>query len=162
MILIGIGVAVLLAVLFTPFGDIVADRLSTLSEGTQDGSAQERLEEFVTLWSLPDSSLFGSGFTITDVGAAGTMPIDGMIIACWLSMGIMVGGFCLSALLWAVGNALAVAFTDPAPEAVVIGALALGALAQVPLANITSGESGFLFWTFAVLLTPKLTPRAAA
>jgi hypothetical protein len=107
-------------------------------------------------------SLFGSGFTITDVGAAGTMPIDGMIIACWLSMGIMVGGFCLSALLWAVGNALAVAFTDPAPEAVVIGALALGALAQVPLANITSGESGFLFWTFAVLLTPKLTPRAAA
>jgi hypothetical protein len=162
MILIGIGVAVLLAVLFTPFGDIVADRLSTLSEGTQDGSAQERLEEFVMLWSLPDSSLFGSGFTITDVGAAGTMPIDGMIIACWLSMGIMVGGFCLSALLWAVGNALAVAFTDPAPEAVVIGALALGALAQVPLANITSGESGFLFWTFAVLLTPKLTPRAAA
>jgi hypothetical protein len=107
-------------------------------------------------------SLFGSGFTITDVGAAGTMPIDGMIIACWLSMGIMVGGFCLSALLWAVCNALAVAFTDPAPEAVVIGALALGALAQVPLANITSGESGFLFWTFAVLLPPKLTPRAAA
>jgi hypothetical protein len=162
MILVGIGLAVLLAVLFTPFGDIVADRLSTLSEGTQDGSAQERLEEFVTLWNLPDSSLFGSGFTITDVGAAGAMPIDGMIIACWLAMGIMVGGFCLTALLWAIGNALAVAWTDPAPEAVMIGALALGALSQIPLANITSGENGFLFWTFAVLLTPKLTPRASA
>jgi hypothetical protein len=162
MILIGIGVAVLLAVLFTPFGEIVIDRLSTLSEGTQDGSAQERLGEFVTLWNLPDSSLFGSGFTITDVGAAGAMPIDGMIIACWLSMGIMVGGFCLAALLWAIGNALAVAWSDPAPEAVVIGALALGALSQIPLANITSGESGFLFWTFAVLLVPKLTPRFSA
>jgi len=159
MILVGIALAVLLAVLFTPFGDIVVDRLSTLSEGTQDGSAQERLAEFVTLWNLPDSSLFGSGFTITDVGAAGAMPIDGMIIACWLSMGIMVGGFCLTALLWAIGNALRVAWTDPAPEAVVIGALALGALSQIPLANITSGENGFLFWTFVVLLTPKLRPR---
>ena len=162
MILVGIALAVLLAVLFTPFGDIVADRLSTLGEGTQDGSAQERLEEFVTLWNLPDSSLFGSGFTITDVGAAGAMPIDGMIIACWLSMGIMVGGFCLAALLWAIGNALVAAWTDPAPEAVVIGALALGALTQIPLASITSGENGFLFWTFVVLLTPKLTPRASA
>jgi len=162
MILVGIGVAVLLAVLFTPFGDIVMDRLSTLSEGTQDGSAQERLEEFVTLWNLPDSSLFGSGFTITDVGAAGAMPIDGMIIACWLSMGIMVGAFCLTAVFWAIGNALAVAWTDPAPEAVVIGALALGALSQMPLANITSGENGFLFWTFAVLLAPKLAPRVSA
>jgi hypothetical protein len=162
MILVGIGVAVLLAIPFTPFGDIVVDRLLTLSEGIQDGSAQERLEEFVTLWNLPDSSLFGSGFTITDVGAAGAMPIDGMIIACWLSMGIMVGGFCLAALLWAIGNALAVAWTDPAPEAVVIGALALGALSQIPLANITSGENGFLFWTFAVLLTPKHDLRVLA
>lgn len=162
MILVGIGIAVLLAVLFTPFGDIVADRLSTLSEGTQDGSAQERLEEFVTLWNLPDSSLFGSGFTITDVGAAGAMPIDGMIIACWLSMGIMVGGFCLAALFWAIGNALAIAWSDRAPEAVVIGALALGALSQMPLANITSGENGFLFWTFAVLLAPKFKPRFSA
>ncbi len=159
MILVGIALAVLIAVLFTPFGDLVMDRLSTLSEGTQDGSAQERLGEFVRLWNLPDSSLFGSGFTITDVGAAGAMPIDGMIIACWLSMGIMVGGFCLAALLWAIGNAVAAAWTDPAPEAVVIGALALGALAQIPLANITSGESGFLFWTFAVLVAPKLTPK---
>ena len=159
MILVGTGLAVIIAVLFTPFGDIVMDRLSTLSEGTKDGSAQERLGEFVTLWNLPDSSLFGSGFTITDVGAAGAMPIDGMIIACWLSMGIMVGGFCLAALLWAIGNAVAAAWTDPVPEAVVIGALALGALSQIPLANITSGENGFLFWTFAVLVTPKLAPR---
>lgn len=159
IILVGIGIAVLLAVLLTPFGDVVVERLSTLSEGSQDGSAQERLEEFITLWNLPDSSLFGSGFTITDVGAAGAMPIDGMIVACWLSMGIIVGAFCLTALCWAIGNAVAVTWTDPSSEAIVIGALALGGLLQLPLASITSGENGFFFWTFAVLLGPGLMSR---
>jgi hypothetical protein len=162
VILVGIGIAVLLAVLLTPFGDVVADRLSTLSEGSQDGSAQERLEEFVTLWNLPDSSLFGSGFTITDVGAAGAMPVDGMIVACWLSMGIVVGGFCLTALCWAIGNAIVVTWTDPSPDSVVISALALGALLQMPLANITSGENGFFFWTFAILLGTASMPRRTA
>ncbi len=160
MILIGIGLALLLAATLTPFGDIVVERLSTLGEGTKDGSAQERLEEFLTLWNLPDSSLFGSGFTITDVGSAGAMPVDGMIIACWLSMGIVVGGFCLTALLWAIANALAVAWTDRSLEAIVVGALALSALAQLPLANVTSGENGFLFWAFIVLLAPRLARRA--
>lgn len=161
VILVGIGVALLLAATLTPFGDVVVERLSTLGEGIQDGSAQERLEEFVTLWKLPDSSLFGVGFTITDVGSAGAMPVDGMIIACWLSMGIVVGAFCLTALLWSIGNALATAWRDGSTEAVIVGALALGALAQLPLANITSGENGFLFWTFVVLLTPPLLARPA-
>jgi len=160
IILVGIGIAVVLAVLLTPFGDVVVDRLSTLSEGSQDGSAQERMEEFVTLWNLPDSSLFGSGFTVSDVGAAGAMPVDGMVVACWLAMGIVIGGFCLTALCWAIGNAVAVTWTDPSPEAVVIGALALGALLQLPLASITSGENGFFFWTFAVLLGSGLAPRS--
>ncbi|MGJ4942084.1 O-antigen ligase family protein [Bradyrhizobium sp. HKCCYLS1011] len=162
MILLGIAVAVVLAATLTPFGDVVAERLSSLGEGTKDGSAQERLEEFMTLWNLPDSSLFGSGFTITDVGSAGAMPIDGMIITCWVSMGIVVGGVCLAALLWAIGNAVGAALSDRTTEAVIVGALALGALAQLPLANITSGESGFLFWTFAVLLAPKRPEEGAA
>ncbi|MGJ4927637.1 O-antigen ligase family protein [Bradyrhizobium sp. HKCCYLS2038] len=157
LILVGLAVAVVLAATLTPFGDVVADRLSSLSEGTKDGSAQERLQEFVTLWNLPDSSLFGTGFTITDVGAAGAMPVDGMIIACWLIMGIVVGGFCLAGLLWAIGNALASAWSDRSAEAVIVGALALGALVQLPLANITSGENGFLFWMSAALLVPAAT-----
>jgi len=161
LILVGIAIAVLLAATLTPFGDVVADRLSSLSGGAQDGSAQERLEEFVTLWKQPDSSLFGVGFTITDVGSAGAMPVDGMIIACWLAMGIVAGGFCLTALVWAIGNAIGAALSDRTTDAVVVGALALGALVQLPLANIASGESGFLFWTFAVLLTPQQTERGA-
>ena len=63
--------------------------------------AQERLEEYATLWSHPDSSLFGIGFTAGDVGSAGTMAVDGMIITCWLTMGIVVGILCLIALVCA-------------------------------------------------------------
>ena len=39
-----------------------------------------------------------------------------------------------------------------------LGALGCGALVQLPLANLTSGEFGFLFWTFAVLAV--LPPHA--
>lgn len=161
LILVGIGVAVLLAALLTPFGDVIAERFSTLGSGTQDGSAQERFDEFVTLWRQPDSSLFGVGFTITDVGVAGSMPVDGMFITCWLSMGIIVGGLCLTALFWAIGNALSTAWIDRTTDAIIVGALALGALWQLPLASITSGESGFLFWTFVVLVSPRLVARPA-
>jgi hypothetical protein len=43
------------------------------------------------------------------------------------------------ALSWAIGNAIVAGWTDPAPEAIVIGALAMGAFLQLPLA--TSGEN---------------------
>lgn len=160
LISIGVVVVVVLAATLTPFGDGIAERVATLGEGAQDGSAQERLEEFVTLWSQWDSSAIGSGFVTTDAGTAGAMPIDGMIIACWLSMGIFFGLLCLGALVWAILNAVSTALRDASREAVIVGALALGALVQIPLANITSGEAGFFFWTFAVLSTPR--PAAVA
>lgn len=152
-ILLGILGAGVVAATLTPFGDVIGDRLATLGEGSQDGSAQERLEQFVTLWHQWDSSLFGVGFTVTDVGSAGAMAADGMIIACWLSMGIVVGLLCLFGLVWAMWQAVTAAWRDRRTEAVIVGALACGALIQLPLANITSGENGFLFWTFVVLTT---------
>lgn len=156
-ILIGGLVLVVVAATLTPFGDVISDRLATLSEGSQDGSAQERLEQFITLWNLPDSSVFGSGFTVTDVGTAGAMPVDGMIIACWLTMGIVVGLVCLSGVVFAAINMIASAFRDGSWQAVVIGGLGLGALTQLPLANLTSAENGFMFWTFAALLCGRTT-----
>jgi hypothetical protein len=143
--------ALVIAVVLTPFSEIIADRLSTLVEGGQDGSVKERLEQFITLWSQSDSLLFGSGYTTTDVGSAGAMPIDGMIIACWLMMGIPVGLACLSGFIWAAGRAIGTAARDTRMESVIIGAFGCGALFQLPLANISSGELGFLFWTFAAL-----------
>jgi hypothetical protein len=153
LVIVGLIVAVILAATLTPFGDMISERVSSLGEGSQDGSAQERLDEFVTLWNLPDSSVIGSGFTTTDAGSAGAMPIDGMLVACWLIMGMVVGLICLAALIGAALMPLWVAWRDRGQEAIVIGALGCGALVQLPLANLTSGESGFMFWTFAVLLS---------
>ncbi|MET0876063.1 MAG: O-antigen ligase family protein [Tardiphaga sp.] len=156
VILAGIVVVVALAATLTPFGDVIADRVATLGEGSKDGSAQERLDEFVTLWNQWDSSVIGTGFTSGDVGSAGTMPIDGMIVACWVAMGIVVGMICLTGLGLAILNPLLTAWHERSREAIIVGALACGALVQLPLANITSGENGFMFWTFAVLATPRL------
>ena len=133
-----------------PFSDVIAERLESLSKGSQDGSSQERMEEFVTLWNLPDSGLMGSGFTITDAGQAGAMPIDGQIVANWVAMGIVVGLICLFALVWAAVQAIVEARRGTR-EAVVLGAMATCALVQLPLAGISSGELGVLFWTFAAL-----------
>lgn len=154
-ILAGAVVLVVAAATLTPFGDVIGERLATLGEGSQDGSAQERIDQFVTLWNQWDSSLFGAGFTVTDVGTAGAMPVDGMIIACWLTMGIVVGLVCLGALVAAALNTIVTAWRDGSPQAIVIGALGCGALSQLPLANLTAAESGFMFWTFAALLLDR-------
>ncbi|CAL8981936.1 hypothetical protein RHODGE_RHODGE_02879 [Rhodoplanes serenus] len=155
--LAGLAAAAIVAATLTPFGEVIGDRLATLSDGSQDGSLQERLEQYVTLWSQGDGTLFGSGFTVGDVGSAGVMAIDGMIVACWVAMGIAVGLVCLAGFVWAAGTAIAAAARVGDREAVVIGALACGALFQMPLASIASGELGFLFWTFVAL-----APAAAA
>lgn len=161
VILLGLVTSAVIAALATPFGDVLTDRLASLTEGSGDDSAEERLEQFVMLWNTWDSSLFGSGFSTTDVGTAGTMAVDGMIVACWLMMGLVVGMICLAALVWAAGNAIGAAWRDTRPEAIMIGAFGCAALVQMPLANVTSGEFGFLFWTFAVLATlpSRTTPR---
>ncbi|MGO9132772.1 MAG: O-antigen ligase family protein [Methylovirgula sp.] len=151
IIMIVMVVAAVLIATASPFADTIGDRLQTLGQGSQDGSAQERLLEYVALWTRWDSSLFGIGFTTTDVGTAGAMAVDGMIVFCWLSMGIIVGLACIAGFLWAIWNVIAIVREDPRPQMIVIGALACGALVQLPLANIGSGELGFLFWTFAAL-----------
>jgi O-Antigen ligase len=150
-ILLGSFGAVVSAATLPPFASVVSERLATLSEGTADSSAQERLDEYLALWNQTDSNVFGTGFTTVDVGSAGAVATDGMIIGCWVAMGIVVGLFCLSALVWATLNMVAAAWRDGRREAIVVGAIGCGALVQLPLANIASGELGFLFWTFAAL-----------
>jgi hypothetical protein len=159
--LIGFGAlgAIVFAAVLPPFSEVVTDRLATLTEGSTDGSAQERLEQYMMLWSQWDSSLFGVGFTTADVGSAGAIATDGTIIQCWLAMGIVVGLVCLIALVWATASMMVAAWRDGRREAIVVGAIGCGMLVQLPLATITSGELGFLFWTFAALAA--LGPSAA-
>ena len=142
---------VIIAATVEPFGTVINDRLGTFNSGSQDGSGQERLSEFVTLWDQWDSGMWGNGFTIVDTGIAGAMPIDGMIVTCWVTMGIVVGLVCLAALLWAICQPVWIAARLQTREPVVLGALAFGTLVQFSLAGIAVGELGFLFWTFAAL-----------
>ncbi len=152
LILVALALGGAVALVTPPFSDVIGDRLATLGQGSQDGSFQERLDQYLTLWLLPDSSVIGNGFTTTDVGSAGQMPIDGMIIACWMMMGIIGGILCLCGLFWAISRALRQALIERSRHAVMIGALASGSMLQIPLANICSAEAGFLFWSFVVLL----------
>lgn len=153
------SIAMVFVAMLTPFGDVISDRLASLTQGSNDGSARERLDQFISLWNLPDSGLFGSGFSTVDVGSAGTMAVDGMFITCWISMGIVVGLICLAALVWACVVAMKCSWSNTQITSVLVGALAAGSLFQMPLANIITGELGFLFWTFIVLISTREEPE---
>lgn len=66
-----------------------------------------------------------------------------------------MGLLCLTALLLAIAQPVWIATRLRTREAVVLGELALGALVQLPLSGIASGEMGFLFWTFVALAWPE-------
>lgn len=156
---IGASIGMILLALLTPFSDVITDRFASLTEGSNDGSARERLEEFVTLWNMPTSNLIGTGFSNVDVGTAGAMPVDGVFVSCWLSMGLVIGLVCIGALFLACWNAIFSAFGSERRTAIIAGALALGAMVHFPLANIIAGEAGFLFWTFVVLIQASKSPK---
>jgi O-antigen ligase len=93
-----------------------------------------------------------------DVGTAGAMPVDGQIIACWITMGIPVGLLCLAAYLWTGFWATSAAWRNSTREGVVLGALAFGAIViQMPLSSIGSGEIAVLFWMLAAMACPRET-----
>ncbi|WP_407174863.1 O-antigen ligase family protein [Bradyrhizobium sp. STM 3562] len=152
---IGIACAVIAATAFAPFSDVITSRFESLGSVANDSSGTERLDEFVTLWNAPDSTVTGRGFTITDVGVAGAMPIDGQIIASWVTMGIPVGLVCLAAYIWTGLWAASAAWRMPMREGVVLGALAVGALlVQMPLTSVSSGEVSALFWMCVAMACP--------
>ncbi|TDX64258.1 O-antigen ligase-like membrane protein [Methylosinus sp. sav-2] len=151
VMMIGLCAATIVALIATPFGESISARLATFTEGSRDGSARERIDQYSALWNLSDSSLIGAGFTTVDTGVAGSQPVDGMIIACWQSMGIVFGLICLFALVWVTVSAIVGALNDGRAESVMLGAFGAFFLVQLPLAGIGSGEAGFLFWTFMAL-----------
>jgi len=142
----------LLAMMTVPeIADMLGDRLATFGSVGQDVSAIERMEQFVQLWSRAEDYMLGNGFTVVDVGSAGVMAIDGMLIASWTMMGLVGGLVCLAGFLWAIFRAIPLPTPGLSPERVVLGGLMVASLIQLPLASIGAAELGFLFWTSATL-----------
>ncbi|MBG0809456.1 O-antigen ligase family protein [Methylosinus sp. H3A] len=165
MMMFGVCAATIVALTSTQFGESIGARLASFSEGSRDGSARERLDQYAALWNLSDSSLFGAGFTTVDTGVAGAQAVDGMIISCWQSMGIVFGLLCLFALVWVAVSAIVGAWSDARSEKVILGAFGVFFIVQLPLAGIGAGEVGFLFWTFMALALasfPAPGPRPSA
>jgi hypothetical protein len=69
-----------------------------------------------------------------------------MIIACWSAMGLVVGLAYLLALVSLILDSIRAGLGTERPSSLTFSALSLGWLLQVPLATITTGEHGFLFW----------------
>jgi hypothetical protein len=158
--LLMLAAVVIAALLLTPFDDVIADRLATLGDTSNDGSAQERLFEFQVLWDRPGGGLLGVGFPAIDTGTAGAIPIDGMFAISWACMGIVVGLVGLASLIALIIGAMARAPKSGEREGILLGALAFGWLVQLPLAGIAYGEIGFLFWmTIAMAMC---IPRGSA
>jgi hypothetical protein len=146
-----LGVVVMIGLVYMPFGDVIAERLSTLASASSDSSGEERMYEYWTLWNQTNGGLIGSGFSPGDTAVAGTLAVDGMIAACWSAMGIVAGMLCLASVIWVIGVGVRAALTAKSVASTILGAIACGWLVQLPLATITSGELGFLFWAFASL-----------
>lgn len=152
----GLAVAVAIAIIaaalaFLPFADVIGDRLTTLTDPSNDASGQERVGQFFALYGRSDSSFIGNGFSNVDVGVAGAEAVDGTIIACWTSMGIVAGLICLAATFAMLFTAISRASANGSLHSIVLSALLIGFLVQIPLATIISGEIGFLFFTIATL-----------
>jgi hypothetical protein len=146
-----LGIAISLTVLAPPFGEVIGARLSTLADLQSDGSGEERLAEFATLWNLPDSTILGRGFIAEDVAVAGAQPLDGMPAVLWMSMGIPIAILCLATILVPILRSISEALQRPSLGSVVLGGLGCGFLVQLPLASIVAGELGFIFWLLTVL-----------
>jgi hypothetical protein len=156
LILVALTGAVTVAAVATPFGDAISERLNTLNQApSEDGSGQERIEEYITLYNAGTSTLVGNGFSMVDAGTPGTMPVDGQIVAAWLTMGLVVGLISLAAIAWVAGQALLQVWRTPDPVRVTLGAIVMGSLIQIPLAGMATSEIGVLFWVFAAIATTR-------
>lgn len=72
--------------------------------------------------------------------------IDGQIVACWVQMGLVLGLVCPVAVAWAGIQGIVEAVHAADQRQAVPAALLIAQLLQMPMAGITTGELGFLFW----------------
>ena len=152
------GAAVILAT--TSFGDKVVDRIASFEAPSTDGSGQARWDEYVAIAEHPEQVLVGLG--IGGLGPFGdfqprqSIIVDGIVIDAIMLMGLIGGSLYLLALLWASMQGMSATFRASDPRAVAAAAIIVANLVAIPLASITRGEVGFLFWTFVGAATATI------
>ena len=151
LLLLAVPVLGAAAIAFTPAGDALEQRLLTLGAVSDDASGQERLAQYAALLDADDGTLIGHGFGNTDVLQAGALALDGQFIACWFAMGLVVGMLCVLSIVWAGVQAIRAAWQGDSLSALAVTGIMAGLLAQLPLAVISSSETGFLFWSLAAV-----------
>jgi hypothetical protein len=148
--------AAALALSTTEMGDVVAERLATLGGSpAEDGSGQERLQQYVIIYTNSERYLVGQGLALLRAPFNGIAPVDGDVVAAMLTMGLVVGSIFLLAVVWAGVQALLRIRATDSPELLVACAFIAGLLPQLPLTGISSGEIGLLFWLFVGIATSR-------
>lgn len=140
-------------------GGAIESRLQSFSNLSDDYSGQERLGQYGVLMR-DEGALIGHGFATIDILSAGNAGIDGQIVVCWWSMGLVVGMVCLTAIIWAGMQSIRAAWRNKSLDAFGAVAITAALLLQLPLAGISSSEIGFLFWSIAAV-GAKLGPARA-
>ena len=149
-----LGAVALLAaaiVLLTPAGEAGGERSSPYGSTASDASGQERLAGYAELLDADGGTLWGNGFGSTDVMRAGASAQDGQLLVTWFLMGLIVGIIEVSALLWIAFLGIRGAWRNDTLEGVAVAGIIAGMLVQSPLAAVSAGEIGFLFWSFAAI-----------
>jgi hypothetical protein len=155
IIVVGAIVAILAVTGDGPISDMLSQRFASMQQGAQDGSAVERISEYVGMYTMSDDYVFGKGFATMLGDVPGLVAVDGAIISCFLVMGFGVGTVCLLALAWACLRALSRIGIADSRMRVATGAVVIGMLVSIPLQGVLSGEFGFLFWTFVAIATAQ-------
>lgn len=150
------------AILVTPFGPELSDRLMTLTgDPAQDGSGHERLHEYVHLYTDQSRYIFGNGLSGKVMADPDMLGIDGQPIASAFVMGIFVGNIHLLSFIWACLQSVFPTRKSASPIWLVAGAFVLGNVFVLPLVAIAGGEMSVPVWILVALLSARQQCRAS-
>ncbi len=163
LVIICLVVGITFTLLLTSFGTGIADRLSSLSGSlSQDGSASERLHDYVYVFTEGQRYLFGMGLS-ADADAR-MAALDGQLLLSVVQMGLVFGTLHTLLIMWAGVQGLLTLRHNQEVLRVVAGALILGEMSVFLLIGFSVGEIGFLFWMLVGVLTgpPEQRSRVSA
>ena len=143
---------VVFALLFTSFGDVVGQRLTSLNSNvSDDGSGGARLEDYSHVFNGNDLTyLVGVGFGSFHDSRMNAL--DGLLLSSAVTMGLVFGTLQAVMVLFIGARSAINVRPESDPMRLVACALLAGSLVTFLLTNIAIGEIGFLYWMMVGVL----------